>query len=272
MRAQLAAARPRRPTGTACSGAAPAIRGPARAPAATARPGAPSSCSTQDQRHATSPARRSSSTTAGAAVGAWPRISACLPWPSRQRAAAPSRRRASRPLGVRVSSGLRLRPQPARHRRVARQVEALLDGDHGRQRQRVDVAAAGHLLLAADAAAVDRRPLRARSRPAGRARGRRGSRPGSCPRRPTRCRTRSGRTRRRGRSASIASTIAAAVACGVPLARRPASRMRAVDAERHRVAQLLLGLGRPERQHDRLAAVLLDRAAPPPRRRTPRAG
>ncbi len=34
----------------------------------------------------------------------------------------------------------------------------------------------------------------------------------------------------------------------------------AVGAERHRVAELLLGLGRPEREHDRLAAVRLDQA------------
>jgi hypothetical protein len=33
---------------------------------------------------------------------------------------------------------------------------------------------------------------------------------------------------------------------------------RPVDADRHRVAQLLLGLGRPEREDDRLAAVRLD--------------
>ena len=33
---------------------------------------------------------------------------------------------------------------------------------------------------------------------------------------------------------------------------------RAVDAERHRVAELLLRLGRPEREHDGLAAVRLD--------------
>ena len=33
---------------------------------------------------------------------------------------------------------------------------------------------------------------------------------------------------------------------------------RPVDAERHRVAELLLGFGRPEREDDRLAAVLLD--------------
>ena len=34
----------------------------------------------------------------------------------------------------------------------------------------------------------------------------------------------------------------------------------AVDADRHRVAQLLLGLGRAEREHDGLAAVRLDEA------------
>jgi hypothetical protein len=35
---------------------------------------------------------------------------------------------------------------------------------------------------------------------------------------------------------------------------------RAVGAERHRVSELLLGLGRAEREHDRLAAVGLDQA------------
>ena len=35
---------------------------------------------------------------------------------------------------------------------------------------------------------------------------------------------------------------------------------RPIDAECHRVAQLLLGLRRPEREHDGLAAQLLDEA------------
>ena len=44
----------------------------------------------------------------------------------------------------------------------------------------------------------------------------------------------------------------------VPLAAVGDEMDRAIDADRHHVAQLLLGLGRPERQHGARAAVLLD--------------
>ena len=102
-----------------------------------------------------------------------------------------------RPLGRGGLDRLRARAQLRRHGRVARQVDPLEHAHDGGQRQVVDVAAAGHLLLAARAAVRRPRGPSARSRSAGRARRPPGCPPGSCPRRPTRCRRRSGRSRRR---------------------------------------------------------------------------
>ena len=50
---------------------------------------------------------------------------------------------------------LALRPKPAGHGGVARQVEPFFDAHDRRERQEVDVAPTRHLLLAADGAAVD---------------------------------------------------------------------------------------------------------------------
>ena len=60
----------------------------------------------QDEDAHKRPAPRSISTTAGAASGPWPRISACLPWPSGTTSRTFSSPAAAR-SGVRVSSGFR---------------------------------------------------------------------------------------------------------------------------------------------------------------------
>ena len=150
----------------------------------------------------------------GAASGPWPRISACLPWPGGTTRRSFSSRASGR-SGVRRLDRLRARAQLRRHRRVARQVDALEHAHHGGQRQRRR--RRGRRAPPARSARGRPPPTgpSARSRPAGRARTPRGCRPGSCPSRPTRCRTRSGRSRRpRPPRPRTASTIAAAVACG----------------------------------------------------------
>ena len=59
-------------------------------------------------------------------------------------------------------------------------------------------------------------------------------------------------------SSRIASRTAAAVACGSHSSSSVTRWIARSSADRHRVAKLLLGLRRAERQHDGLAAVRLD--------------
>ena len=179
---------------------------------------------------------------------------ACPGPPARRGAASRASTRAARP--ARASTGLRFaRSFAGTDGYRGRFRPSLTRHDRG-QRHVVDVAAAGDLLLAARAAVGDASGPSARSRPAARARTRRGSRPGSCPRPPTRCRRRSGRTaprrasRRRSRPPSPAR----------PTPRSLTRWIAAVGADRHALAQLLLRLGRPEREHDDLAALRLDDA------------
>ena len=117
----------------------------------------------QDQdAHPATPISRIISTT-GAASGPLPRISACLPCRAAPRGAA-SRAAAGR-SGLRCSTGFE-RAQLRRDRRVARQVDPLEHAHHGPGEVLVDVAPAGHLLLAARAAVVHRQSLQAgRDRP-----------------------------------------------------------------------------------------------------------
>ena len=154
---------------------------------------------------------------------------------------------------------LLLRPQAARHRRVARQVEPLLHGHDGRERDAVDVTAARHLLLAAQAAVLERDGLHARH-----------ARPAQGMRHPDPDLVVAGVGR------LVAEEDDVVLGARLPLGRdrvddRGGRRLpvelvvgqqvdRAVDAERHAVAQLLLGLGRAERQHGRGSAARLDQA------------
>ena len=242
---------------------------PARRASSAWRDSSSSAASTSTQhRHQATPSSRMTSTTAGAASGPWPRISACLPWP----AGTTSRSRSSRGSGRGGATRLdRLLPraQLRGHRRVARQVDALEHRDHRGQRQAVDVAPAGHLLLAARRCRPRPTGPSARWPPAGRARAPRGCRPGSCPSRPTRCRTRSGRSRPRARTAS---TIAEAVACGSHSSPSVASRMprSAPIASVSRICSS--ASGGPSVEHGRPRRRAARPAAPPPPRRTPRAG
>ena len=95
-----------------------------RAPAATARRRPPRSCSTRTSTVMPPPARASRSTTAGAASAPSPRISACLPCPSGTTSRSLLEPRLG-PLGRERLDRLLARAQLRRHRRVARQVDAL---------------------------------------------------------------------------------------------------------------------------------------------------
>ena len=121
--------------------------------------------------HQATPICSSRSTTAGAASAPSPRTSACLALPSGTTRRTRSRREAGRARRRRVDAAS-TGPHAAGHRRVARQVEALEHRHDGGQRQRVDVAAAARLLLAAHAAppstATPLRPV-AHGRPSARA-------------------------------------------------------------------------------------------------------
>ena len=64
----------------------------------------PAACSTSTSTITPPPARASRPTTAGAASGPWPRISACLPWPGGTTSRSVSRRGRGR-SGVRCSTG-----------------------------------------------------------------------------------------------------------------------------------------------------------------------
>src|SRR3954466_11051422 len=139
--------------------------------------------------------------------------------------------------------GLALGPQPARHRWIARQVETLLDGDHRRQRYVVDVTAGGRLLLAADAVVLHGDALDA---------GHAGA--------PQRVRDADADLVVAGVGRLVAEEDQIELAARRPLGldrgddrRRRGLAVelvgrleqdRAVDAQRHRVAQLLLGLRR----------------------------
>ena len=134
-------------------------------------------------------------TTAGAASAPSPRISACLPWPGGTTSRSFSSRASGRSGVLRVDR-LLAGAQLGRHRRVARQVDAL---EHATPRR-----------AAARGTRRGRRPPPARSAPAvlhrqalqpghhrpARARGPRGCRPGSCRSPRTHCRRRSGRSPR----------------------------------------------------------------------------
>ena len=116
--------------------------------------GSPSTCSTHDEQRPSRAPRSCQHVDDGRSrSGPRPRISAFCPGLPGQRAAAS--RGAIGTRGRRRVDRLPLRPQPARHRRVARQVETLLHRHDRRQRQLVDVPAAGDLLLAADGAVLD---------------------------------------------------------------------------------------------------------------------
>ena len=123
----------------------------------------------EEDAHAT-PSCCMTSTTFGAASAPWPRISACLPCPS----GTTSRSFSSFDSGPRrLDDGqrLRLRAQPARHRRIARQVQAFEHRQHRGQRHLVHVARAAGVALDARAAVAmldllqpghDRQPERIR--------------------------------------------------------------------------------------------------------------
>ena len=122
-----------------------------------------------EDAHAT-PIFCSTSTTAGAASGPWPRISASLPWLSGTTSRSFSSSRCG-PRGRARVDGLALCAQLRGHGRVARQVQPFEHGHDRGQRQHVDVAAAGDLLLAAHGLALHGDALEARrDRPAERVR------------------------------------------------------------------------------------------------------
>jgi hypothetical protein len=152
------------------------------------------------------------------------------------------------------------RAQPSRHRRVPGQVQALLHRHDRRQRHLVDVPPAGDVLFASQPSVLDRDRLQPDdARPAERVRDAEPDLevPGV------------------GRLVAEDDQVELAAGGALGLDRledRLRDRLRvpflaaghevdpAVDPDRHRVAQLLLRLGRPERQHGRLAAVPLDQA------------
>src|SRR5262245_24551751 len=156
---------------------------------------------------------------------------------------------------------LLLRPQPARHGRVPRQFEALLHAEDGRERQLVRLpAAARRLPPREDRATIVAEPQLldpADDRPAQR----HGDAHADLV------------VARVGRLVAEHDQVEGAVdgllrldrlldrgrrRDGIPLAAVRLEQDRAVDADRHRVAELLLGRRGPERQHGRRAALLLD--------------
>ena len=184
-----------------------------------------------------------------------PSTSACLPWPSGTTRRSFSSFGSGR-TGSTTASGFPLRAQAARHRRIARQVEPLEHGQHRRQRHLVDVAAVAGLALAAHPRALDGDPLQAGDdRHAERVRD---ADPDLV----------AARVRRLVPEQDQVERLLAAHRLDdrarrrlrVPLPPSVFSRIAAVGADRHAVAQLLLRLRRAERQHDRLAAVRLDEA------------
>ena len=199
------------------------------------------------------------STTAGAASAPWPSTAACLPCPggstSRSFSSFGSGRCGLAPLD-RLLAGAQLR----RHRGIARQVDALEHRDHRRQRDEVDVAAAGHLLLAARASILHRQPLEpGHDRPAERVRHADADL----------------EVARVGRLVAEHDQVVLAArgtvglddrqdrgrgGLRIPLRAVGGEQDAAVGPDRERLADLLLGLGRAQREHGHLAAVLLDQA------------
>src|SRR4029077_5014300 len=153
---------------------------------------------------------------------------------------------------------LAARAHAPRHRRIAGEVQALFDRQHRRKRNQIDVPAAVHLLLAPHRGAVHLHSLQARDAWAAQRtrhpqpdletaricgfvaeedeveRSRRGF---------VRANRTDNRSRRRLR---------------VPLAAIGLDVNGAVDADRHSVTELLDGLRRAERQHNRPAAIAFD--------------
>src|SRR5215207_3056070 len=178
-----------------------------------------------------------------------------------RRAAPPASRGPAAPSTAPSPAGARPAPPRAplrRHRRIARQVEALEHRHDRRQRHVVDVAPGADLLLAPQAPVLHRDALQAGD-----------ARP------PERVRDADPDLVVPVVGRLVAEHDQVGVVAGVLLGadrgdQRGGGRLRvpvgpvgdevdrAVGAERELVAQLLLGLGGPERQHGRRAAVLLD--------------
>src|SRR5882672_3390963 len=146
----------------------------------------------------------------------------------------------------------------ARHRRIARQVQAFFDREHGRRRHDVDVAPTLHLLLAAHRRAVERHLLEP-----GDARPPKRLRDADADLEPTRV------GRLVAEEDDVERTVRRLIRANRIQQRRSrrfaipflAVRLqvdRAVDPKRHRVAQLFDGLGWAQGDHDRVAFVRFD--------------
>ena len=208
----------------------------------------------EDEDHHATPSRRRTSTTAGAAAGPSPSSSACRPGPrGRCEAHQLQPRRAGFRLGAldRLAPGAQLRG----HGRIARQVDPLLDRHDRRERDDVDIAARADLLLAAHVAVLHAEALEPRHARAAQRVGDAdpdlvvgvvgGLRPeddqiGVVARRTLGL---DPRDKRGGRGLRVPVGAVGHQVDG------------AVDADRQRVAQLLLGLRGAEREHGRAAAV-----------------
>ena len=115
-----------------------------------------------DEDHAINPRRRSTSTTRGAASGPSPRISTALSCSTGTRSRI-LRRRSGRRIQRDLLDLLLPRAQAARDRRVARQVDAFLDGHDRGPRDLVDLpAATGRLAPGDDRVIADLEALRTR--------------------------------------------------------------------------------------------------------------
>ena len=156
--------------------------------------------------------------------------------------------------GTRIDR-LAVRPQLRGHRRVARQIEPLLHRHDGRQGNVVDVASRGDLLLAPRAAVGDRQPFQPcddrQAEPVG------DPDPDLEVARVRRLVAEHDQVERLLEANGVDERRCGRL--GVPLL--VADEVdRAVCTERHALAQLLLRLRRPERQHDDLATLCLDDA------------
>ena len=184
--------------------------------------------------------------------------------------------------GVDALDLLLLRSQPARDRRIARQVDPLLDGHDGRQRHlERSPSRRRRLAPGGDRAVADLETLDARHASAARAPRRPGCRPGSRRCRPTRCRTGSGRTGRRpppgpgsprrsrppsrpGPSRGRPSRAGSPARCRSPSRRGAAPRPRPGPSVRT-ADRAALRLDDPDGLLDRALLVRADREAEEPR-------
>ena len=210
----------------------------------------------ENEVHDATPICSRRSTTAAAASAPLPRTSACFDSPGRNDEPG-SFEALRRALGRAHVEGLAPGAHAPRHRRVPRQVEPFENGDDCRQGQLVDVAASTLFLLTSRNATVDADALQpGRARPTERVRH---AKPD------LKAAGIGGLVAEEDEVEGAGSSLVGSHGCddraggrlGIPLLAVGDEVDPPRDADRHRVAQLLLGIRRPEREHDGVAPEVL---------------